>query len=179
MCTHKLSCWRYYKCTQSILWAPTSAVQNFQNRDQKTQSLSTARARGTEDVLAFKRNRKTFGLNISHLDKGSFLQTWFCVRKVRWCEYKLSEPFFVRFDTGRSEKAFKSSAAVWIRQKQHESIAKASRTNCKAACSRASSCCFSANRLALEDRRGARDFGPFLDFFFWPEGPGMGPMRDG
>jgi hypothetical protein len=48
---------------------------------------------------------------------------------------------------------------------------KLSRTNCKAACSKASICCFSANRLAFEDRRGARDFDPFLDFFFWPEGP--------
>ena len=56
---------------------------------------------------------------------------------------------------------------------------KVPRTNCKAACSKASICCFSANRLAFEVRRGARDFDPFLDFFFWPEGPGMGPMREG
>jgi hypothetical protein len=28
------------------------------------------------------------------------------------CENKLSEPFFVRLDIGRSENAFKSSAAV-------------------------------------------------------------------
>ena len=44
---------------------------------------------------------------------------------------------------------------------------KVSRTNCKTACSKGSICCFSANHLAFEYQRGARDFDPFLIPFFF------------